>query len=354
MLPNDFNPIGEGTLQGSIRLLTVIFGDGERISVDDLRDISVSKRFPPNFRFPGRIFPNPTVNERDRRTRLSREEIEAAGESGTPFVNASMENTNFIICPFIGMLVNEGALELKQLYSREELQEVTRVAGLPVQLGNDHVAGNFLNDPDGVQDVWNMEGFTNEHVSSTGIHDCNTEFRFCEFNQPPNAICQVRTRRDCKQPNRVRFERFVYSVDTNEDGIITNDEMERAADVAEEEGIPMRPIEERDEVGSAAFFDGPEQVPNNFVGCFRDVVADRDLPEFRGNTDAASCAQRCQGFKYYGRQFNNECFCGNNVGKHGQATECTCARNNQGPFVNCVFLAPGPATTTPAPSRRSR
>merc|ERR1719410_769848 len=287
MLPNDFNPIGEGTLQGSIRLLIEIFGDGNGILVDDLRDISVSKKFPPNFRFPGQIFPNPTVREKDRRTLLSSEEIEAAGEFGTTFVNASMENTNFNICPFIGMLVNEGALELKQVYSREELQEVTRVAGLPEQLGNDHVNGNFLNDPDGVQDVWNMEGFTNEHVSSTGIHDCNTEFRFCEFNEPPNAICQVKTRRDCRQPNRARFEEFVEAVDTNEDGIITNDEMERAADEAEEEGIPMRPEERRSEIREVEEFD--EAACRSNCESLGHCCADISI----GSNQYVSCYQAC-------------------------------------------------------------
>merc|ERR1719464_2318983 len=99
--------------------------------------------------------------------------------------------------------------------------------------------GNFLNDPDAVQDIWNMEGFTNEHVTSTGIHDCITEFRFCEHEHPPNAVCSTNTNRDCHHPNRMKFEQFVEAVDSNNDNFITIAELDAAGEQAESVGIPV-------------------------------------------------------------------------------------------------------------------
>jgi len=245
ILESDFNPIGEGTIPGAHGLLVMTFGDGNGINVDDLRDISISRRFPAGYVFGGTIHPNGAVSERDRGNWLT--EAQKAATSPHPrenpgnngFVVASMENINFIICPFISTLVNEGALPLQQNYTREVLQEATRLAGLNTDTGFLHVDGNFLNDPDGVQDVWNMEGFTNEHVTSTGIHDCITRFLFCEHNHAPDAICTTETRRDCRMPRRLFFEQFVAAVDTNADNFITITELDHAGEVAEEHGIPV-------------------------------------------------------------------------------------------------------------------
>jgi len=247
ILESDFNPIGEGTINGAHGLLIHTFGDGTSIRVDDLRDISISRRFPAGYTFAGTIHGQEMKPERERRNWLSSEERAAdsphprenPGHNG--FVLASMENINFIICPFLSTMVNEGALPLRQNYTKAELQDATRVAGLDPAIGQSHVDGNFLNDPDQIQDIWNMEGFTNEHVTSTGIHDCITAFRFCEHEHAPNAVCTTDTPRDCRHPNRVKFEQFVLAVDTDADEIITVAELDHASDVAEEVyGIPVQ------------------------------------------------------------------------------------------------------------------
>jgi len=245
ILESDFNPIGEGTINGAHGLLIMTFGDGVGMNVDDLRDISLSRKFPAGYTFTGTIHPQVPVSERERWNWLSEEQMAAQsphprenpGHNG--FVLATMENINFIICPFLSMMVNEGALPLRQNYTKAELQEATRIAGLDPTTGQSHVDGNFLHDPDQIQDIWNMEGFTNEHVTSTGIHDCATSFQFCEHEHPPDAHCVTDTPRDCRHPNRVKFEEFVTAVDTNNDDFITIAELDAAAALAEEHGIPV-------------------------------------------------------------------------------------------------------------------
>jgi len=245
ILESDFNPIGEGTINGAHGLLVMTFGDGVGMHVDSLRDISLSRKFPADYTFTGTIHPQVAVAESDRENWLSEEQM--AAESPHPrenpgsngFVLATMENINFIICPFLSTMVNEGALPLRQNYTKAELQDATAVAGLDPAVGQSHVDGNFLHDPDQIQDIWNMEGFTNEHVTSTGIHDCVTAFRFCEHEHAPNAHCVTSTPRDCRHPNRVKFEQFVTAVDTNNDDFITIAELDAAAALAEEHGIPV-------------------------------------------------------------------------------------------------------------------
>ena len=110
--------------------------------------------------------------------------------------------TTFIICPFLSTLVNEGALPIKQTYTREELEEATLDAGLGRSIADAHVEGNFLNDPDGIQDLWNLEGVTNEHVTSMGINDCRTAFTSCsEDEEPPWQECDFESARNCEHPN---------------------------------------------------------------------------------------------------------------------------------------------------------
>jgi len=247
ILLNDFNPIGEGTIPGAHRLMILVFGDGTGISGSDLRDILISRRFPASYNFEGRHHGQVAMPERQRRNWVSNEEMHAEtphpGRNG--FVEATMENVNFIICPFLSTMVNEGAIPLKQEYGRQELQDATEIAGLDPETGVLHIDGNFLNDPDGKQDIWNMEGFTNEHVTSTGIHDCVTQFRFCNHLEAPHAICQTETERSCRHPNRLKFEQFLEAVDSDADNFVTISELDHAAEVAEQVyGMPVFPVHE--------------------------------------------------------------------------------------------------------------
>jgi len=89
------------------------------------------------------------------------------------------EDFRNIICPFLSTLVNEGALPVKDSYTVAELRNVTLFAGLPADLLDPHVAGNFQNNPSGTQDLFSMEGSSKEHATSTGVHDCPTMYFYC-------------------------------------------------------------------------------------------------------------------------------------------------------------------------------
>merc|ERR1719223_239535 len=132
-------------------------------------------------------------------------------------------------------MVAEGVVPLKQKYSKDELLNATKDAGLDADTAQSHVDGNFLNNPSDEQDIWNMEGATNEHVTSTGIHDCGTRFSDCK-GEPGEASCTASTVRNCDMPNKKIFNLFVESVDVDEDGYITKAELEAAAARAESRG----------------------------------------------------------------------------------------------------------------------
>jgi len=144
---------------------------------------------------------------------------------GGPVVEASLQNVNSIICPFLSALVKEGVLPVRSAYTREELQQITLQSGLEPTLAQAHVDGNFVNQPTGVQDIFNMEGAPNEHDLSTGINDCKTTFTNCQGPEG-NRMCTTFTARECKLPNAVIFEEFFAVVDVNKDGIMTRAELE--------------------------------------------------------------------------------------------------------------------------------
>jgi len=84
-------------------------------------------------------------------------------------------------------------------------------------------------------------------------------------------------------------------------------------------------------------------------GCYADK-SDRDLPFDNRNNDIGhdDCANRCRskGYKFMGRQFHRQCFCGNNdPGKYGKSGSCGDVKNNceirdskyYGDWTNCVY-----------------
>jgi hypothetical protein len=79
-----------------------------------------------------------------------------------------------------------------------------------------------------------------------------------------------------------------------------------------------------------------------YVGCFKDNTGGkRDLSErIEGGKNYKTCARICkrQGYEYFGRQWTNQCFCGNTYGSQGTATTCDCDnKSNVGGNVNCVY-----------------
>ena len=85
-----------------------------------------------------------------------------------------------------------------------------------------------------------------------------------------------------------------------------------------------------------------------YLGCFKDTP-DRALPVRKRSGTVAQCVANCSGFRYVGRQWTGECWCGNEgYDKHGISEGCNCEGSNVGGWKNCVWdMAP---TTTVAPT----
>ena len=83
------------------------------------------------------------------------------------------------------------------------------------------------------------------------------------------------------------------------------------------------------------------------IGCYSDSP-DRDLPAYMGDTSNDNCATLCRqrGYKYMGRQWTQQCFCGNSFGKHGGSGSCGDVGGNcnikwagfYGGWTNCVYM----------------
>jgi len=88
--------------------------------------------------------------------------------------------------------------------------------------------------------------------------------------------------------------------------------------------------------GQALLFQKKEY---EFVGCFGDLEHDRDFPLQRKDKhmDIVGCSALCSGYKYFARQANGMCFCGDEYGKHGPALGCACSTANVGHSRNCVY-----------------
>lgn len=139
-------------------------------------------------------------------------------------------NYRAIICPFLSAAVREGALPVKKQYTRQELEEFSVQAGIAPSRAKSHSDGNFRNNPTMVQDLFNMEGATNEHTISTGVNDCKTFYSNCK-EVPGNSKCQVVTPiENCILPNIILFESMWAKLDRNRDGLCTLEEMTLATE----------------------------------------------------------------------------------------------------------------------------
>jgi len=143
---------------------------------------------------------------------------------------AQVADTKDVICPFLATLVNEGALSVRNSYSKLELETITVQAGVPAGTVMGHVhGGNFFWNPSGVQNIFDMEGAVNEHKTSTGIHDCETDYSKCPLStrHDPEGTekCPGAVTVDCTLPNVGIFDRFWDHTDANDDGFIDLTEM---------------------------------------------------------------------------------------------------------------------------------
>jgi len=76
-----------------------------------------------------------------------------------------------------------------------------------------------------------------------------------------------------------------------------------------------------------------------YKGCYKDNThGKRDLPVKKGSGKTqGACESACVGFKYFGRQWDRECFCGNSYGSQGKSSGCKCHESNIGGNKNCVY-----------------
>ena len=98
-----------------------------------------------------------------------------------------------------------------------------------------------------------------------------------------------------------------------------------------------------------------ESLSARFIGCFVDKGL-RDLPESMGVMTTDECLEACRngGYTFIGRQYYDQCFCGDNFGKYGSANDCGNGCLSQtgfyGGYRNCVFRTSSPTSTSPSTS----
>ena len=60
-----------------------------------------------------------------------------------------------------------------------------------------------------------------------------------------------------------------------------------------------------------------------YIDCFRDDDTQRDLSIAKGaNKTPTDCLNACSGYKYFGLQYDGECYCGDSYGRYGEGS-CT-------------------------------
>lgn len=83
---------------------------------------------------------------------------------------------------------------------------------------------------------------------------------------------------------------------------------------------------------------------STYLGCYLDKKTARAFPfelPFKGHT-AFDCERECstRGYRFFGREFKGQCFCGNEFGsivKHGEESGCDCCGTNVGAGKMCVW-----------------
>lgn len=159
-------------------------------------------------------------SQRGRRSRR-----QTLGTSSVPF-----ERVRKVICPFFGALINEGDLPEQIVYNIVELFDISMRAGVPMDRGQVHIQENFRNIPSGKIDLFNMEGNPNEHITSTGINDCNTFYDNCRQVIGGTWLCDDKTQ-SCQLPRASRFDTFFNLLDKNKDSKLCQDELKQNVDL---------------------------------------------------------------------------------------------------------------------------
>lgn len=173
-------------------------------------------------------------------------------ESQIPyFTNRNKNNAKSrIICPFLAALVREDVLPVKESYTRAELQAITIQAGLPAEMAAAHVEGNFKDIPGQKIDLWNMEGMPDEHITSTGINDCETHFhdaakpcvKMTSGPHEGSVVCKTDNIR-CGVPNLQKFNEFWEKADADGDGKLTISEAQKTSDLYDGNNPQLAPVD---------------------------------------------------------------------------------------------------------------
>uniref|UniRef100_A0A7S1G089 WSC domain-containing protein n=1 Tax=Corethron hystrix TaxID=216773 RepID=A0A7S1G089_9STRA len=89
-----------------------------------------------------------------------------------------------------------------------------------------------------------------------------------------------------------------------------------------------------------------------YLGCYKDRRNPRALPVYKGSSNSLEdCVEKCDGYRYFGRQWFGECWCGDSgYDVYGTETNCNCNGTNVGDWRNCVYEDLTYYTTSSSPS----
>jgi hypothetical protein len=146
----------------------------------------------------------------------------------------------------------------RNLYSADELVDLVLSSGLSREEAAPHMESQVRRVGQNQFDIFNMEGFPNEHVTSTGITDCPSDFAYdsCPVSQTLGdpfvgvRICNT-NHEGCTVPNADKFESFFGHFDVDGDDVLTSDEL-----VAREAAFAGSAVDTQTEVGVSGTISG--------------------------------------------------------------------------------------------------
>lgn len=142
-----------------------------------------------------------------------------------------------IICPFLSTLIHERAIPIQDSYEREELMAVALNAGLSQEETTLHIHAQFRNIRSNKIDIFALEGLPDEHYSSSGINDCETDYTHwdeCPVGQPGTSTQGVRVCQSiaCDRPtnDEVIHNTFWEHFDAEKSGYLTEKNLKAKAE----------------------------------------------------------------------------------------------------------------------------
>jgi hypothetical protein len=172
--------------------------------------------------------------------------------------------------------------------------------------------------------------------------------RATSWTKSQNILCALSGTSPCTFPSVPEATRPAFSPDTAAVADTCRAEA-IAAEKAQKQEVVQKELDSKQEQASKeqATKENSQKLSVGIpIGCFRDS-GDRDLPEYMGEASNDHCANLCRqrGYKYMGRQWHQQCFCGNGYGKYGGSGSCGDVGSNcaikwagfYGGWTNCVY-----------------